>query len=664
MVSGKTVAIAATVTAAVAGLSYIAYFDYKRRHDRTFRRKLKRDRKKAQKKADDVSKSSPDAINDIALELLNEIANDKLPVSAEDKEKFFLAQVSKGETMCGAGPSAYPLAACHFFQALKVYPNPVELVMIYQKTTPTEVFKLVMAMMAQEVRQKQMRYFDVFPPPEKNVQIKDKNKIDAKADSKAKEKKAASAESDKSSDVVVPSRALFSIKSFEKGESIYEEEAVVSTLLPRAQNGQFCDNCMKSVPNAAKQRPEETTDKSEIAEKAENEEADPAKEIEKADDKEEKETSGSIEEKKDDDAETTEKSFAEVAKEAAASDENTTPLTEGSEVFVESKEEIDSPKETKSSTVSNVIDCEKCHKVVYCSEKCRQDAYDAYHQFLCANSDNTQAREFAELAKESHELAPILIAKFFGVLVDREKKKELARALGSLSGSKNADESDADEYTVWEHLECMRYLELIPSATDAAILDKLGKLISTNVPGFTEFISGDRYTMLKGKLDYNAYAVHGSADIEIPAETEATHVSDTIRDDHSATPVGISLYLISSHITHSCDPNAQIVFPDNTSKAAIKALKPIAKGDELRVSFVDTSLDVETRQKLLKNTYRFTCECDKCKSDLAAVAANKNEDDKEDSNAAGNSEKQQPSETEKQEVDESAEHESSPEDVN
>ncbi|KAJ2738607.1 hypothetical protein H4S06_006424, partial [Coemansia sp. BCRC 34490] len=73
MVSGKTVAIAATVTAAVAGLSYIAYFDYKRRHDRTFRRKLKRDRKKAQKKADDVSKSSPDAINDIALELLNEI---------------------------------------------------------------------------------------------------------------------------------------------------------------------------------------------------------------------------------------------------------------------------------------------------------------------------------------------------------------------------------------------------------------------------------------------------------------------------------------------------------------------------------------------------------------------------------------------------------------
>ena len=49
------------------------------------------------------------------------------------------------------GPSKYDEAACCFYRALKVYPNPIELVMIYQKTVPDVIFSLVMAMMAQEV---------------------------------------------------------------------------------------------------------------------------------------------------------------------------------------------------------------------------------------------------------------------------------------------------------------------------------------------------------------------------------------------------------------------------------------------------------------------------------------------------------------------------------
>ncbi|KAJ1797531.1 mitochondrial import receptor subunit tom20, partial [Coemansia sp. RSA 2399] len=575
MVTGKTIGVAAAVTAAVAGLGYIAYFDYKRRHDRKFRRKLMRDRKKVEKKADNVSSTSPESVNEIAIELLNKVAKDKLPASPEEKEQFFMAQVSKGETMCGAGPSAYSSAACHFYQALKVYPNPVELVMIYEKTTPPEVFKLVMTMMAQEVRQKQLRYFDVFPSKDKNVQIKDKNKKDdaEKSKGKTKAKKPSPAGSDSGNDVVIPNRALFSTKSVDEGEIVFEEEAVVSTLLPRAQNGQFCNHCMKSIPNAEPRSEEKAA--SEPADKEGNEEPSA--------------NEGSEEEEGGKDTAELEDEFKDASENSVAAD----------------SEKADEPKETKAVS-GNEFECDKCHEAVYCSEKCRQDAYDAYHQFLCTKSDNAEAQKFADLVKESHELAPILIAKFFGILVDREKKKELARVLGGLNGSNSASEADVDEYTTWEHLECMRYLELVPSNTDIEMLKMLGELMSSSVPGLSEFVTGERYTMLKGKLDYNAYAVHNSQNADVPAETEATHVSDTIRDDHSASPVGISLYLISSHITHSCDPNVQIVFPENTSKAALKALKPIAQGDELHVSFVDTSLDVQTRQKLLKNSYRFT----------------------------------------------------------
>ncbi|KAJ2056931.1 mitochondrial import receptor subunit tom20 [Coemansia sp. S2] len=594
MVTGKTIAIATAVTAAVAGLSYVAYFDYKRRNDRQFRRKLQRNRKKAEKTAQKVSSLSLDDINDQALELLNIVTKEKLPESAEDKEQFFLAQVSRGETLCSAGPAGYTEAACRFYQALMVYPNPVELVMIYQKTTPEEVFKLVMAMMAQEVRQKQSRYFDAFPTADKFVSIKDKNKLGASKGKKAEEGK----------EVVTPNRGLFATKSFEAGEIVYEEDAVVSTLLPCAQNGQFCYHCLKHIPET-KDRVEEAQDETEPAEKVAEEPVEDAEEA-KAEETEDKGDEGKIDEEK-----VSEEKAEEVETEAEAAaipaadvdEEEEEPKTYAEAISVGLTPEF-------SAKSSSALACDKCHEAVYCSEKCRQDAYDGYHQFLCPSSTSSTAREFALLTQQSHELAPILIAKFFGLLVDREKKKELARALG-VAG----ETTEADKYTTWEHLECMRYLELLPTTSDARILRKLGELMSHSVPGLVEFVTSDRYTMLKGKLDYNAYAVH--TDVDVPTASESEIVSDTMRDDHGASAVGTALYLISSHIAHSCDPNAQAVFSEGTDKIAIKTLKPVDKDEELRVSFVDPSLRKEDRQKLLKASYRITCTCPKCESEVS-----------------------------------------------
>ncbi|KAJ1820761.1 mitochondrial import receptor subunit tom20 [Coemansia sp. RSA 2675] len=618
MVNGKTIAIATAVTAAVAGLSYIAYFDYKRRNDRQFRRKLQRNRKKAEKTAQKVSTLSLDDINDQALELLNIVTKEKLPETPEEKEQFFLAQVSRGETLCGAGPAGYTEAACRFYQALMVYPNPVELVMIYQKTTPDEVFKLVMAMMAQEVRLKQSRYYDAFPTPDKFVSIRDKNKL---AGNKAKT-------GDK--EVVTPDRGLFATKSFGAGEIVYEEEAVVSSLLPCAQNGQFCHHCLKRIPGAKDRVEEAQVESAEATEEVTEEAAvEPAEEPvkdddeakaeeveEKADEAKAEDTDEEIEEEKASEEKTEAVAEAEAEIEAeAAADADETKEVEEEKPKTYAEVASTEPTPEASAKTSAALSCDKCDEAVYCSEKCRQDAYDGYHQFLCPSSPS--AREFSQLVQQSHELAPILIAKFFGLLVDREKKKELARALG-IAG----ETTEADKYSTWEHIECMRYLELMPTAGDAKILRKLCDIMMHSVPGLVEFVSSDRFTMLKGKLDYNSYAVHSAADV--PESKDV--VSDTMRDDRSANAVGTALYLISSHIAHSCEPNVQAVFEDGTDKIAIKTLKPVAKDEELRIAFVDPSLAKADRQKLLKASYRITCACPKCESEVAEEEAVKSEE--------------------------------------
>lgn len=45
-------------------------------------------------------------------------------------------------THCALGPEFHLQAALCFYRALRVYPSPVELIVIYQKTVPEDVFKV------------------------------------------------------------------------------------------------------------------------------------------------------------------------------------------------------------------------------------------------------------------------------------------------------------------------------------------------------------------------------------------------------------------------------------------------------------------------------------------------------------------------------------------
>lgn len=86
-----------------------------------------------------------------------------------------MAQVSAGETLCAQGTKPetyifgkmrnrhsdwsyiilgeayYDEAVLPFYKALKVYPAPMELVMIYQKTVPERVFQTIVNILAIEV---------------------------------------------------------------------------------------------------------------------------------------------------------------------------------------------------------------------------------------------------------------------------------------------------------------------------------------------------------------------------------------------------------------------------------------------------------------------------------------------------------------------------------
>jgi SET and MYND domain-containing protein len=76
------------------------------------------------------------------------------------------------------------------------------------------------------------------------------------------------------------------------------------------------------------------------------------------------------------------------------------------------------------------------------------------------------------------------------------------------------------------------------------------------------------------------------------------------------TDVGVALFDRISLLNHSCDPNAVVLF--DGAAAIVRALKPIAAGDELTISYIDRATDRYERQQQLMSQYFFTCSCSRC----------------------------------------------------
>lgn len=117
-----------------------------------FRKSLKRERRRAAR----AEKEKADAANNVQRQrieaLVREAKEEGFPTDVEEKEAYFMEQVARGEALCAAGKSTISYgdkckltvvgpeggidAALCFYKALKVYPQPKDLINIYDKTVP------------------------------------------------------------------------------------------------------------------------------------------------------------------------------------------------------------------------------------------------------------------------------------------------------------------------------------------------------------------------------------------------------------------------------------------------------------------------------------------------------------------------------------------------
>ncbi|KAL3455845.1 mitochondrial outer membrane translocase complex, subunit Tom20 domain-containing protein [Aspergillus heterothallicus] len=143
----STLVVASAGTIITGLLAYAVYFDHKRQTDPEFRKSLKRNNRRLARAVKEEAEAQGAQWRENIKQAVQQAKDEGFPTDLEEKEAYFMGQVAKGESLCAEGADKIE-AALAFYKALKVYPQPKDLISIYDKTVPKEVLEILAEMVA------------------------------------------------------------------------------------------------------------------------------------------------------------------------------------------------------------------------------------------------------------------------------------------------------------------------------------------------------------------------------------------------------------------------------------------------------------------------------------------------------------------------------------
>jgi import receptor subunit TOM20 len=117
--------------------------------------------------------------------------------------------------------------------------------------------------------------------------------------------------------------------------------------------------------------------------------------------------------------------------------------------------------------------------------------------------ENAQ-KAFVEYLIQTKKAAPELVARFVARQVSAETAKMLPRGILPSVASEPVL-TDGGEYSLYDHLERLRYLEVKPADNETRILKDV---LQTALPGLEQFLTEERHATFVGKMSYNSYGVY------------------------------------------------------------------------------------------------------------------------------------------------------------
>ncbi|ORX55926.1 SET domain-containing protein [Piromyces finnis] len=248
---------------------------------------------------------------------------------------------------------------------------------------------------------------------------------------------------------------------------------------------------------------------------------------------------------------------------------------------------------------------------VYCSEECKEKAYKEFQNLLDVDGRDPEhpLLKLEELWKSFHyppeSATPILIARIIAIIRNKldegvSAEEAMAPFLSFKNDKKNQEIGIIQKFLdekfetrikdVHQLIVDALYDPRIPELFTMSSFQTLLCTICLNAQGIgtSNFENYSRFIRDLPDSSVKENALDYLDQFEEGIEEESgmfTHLE------------GSGLYALHKHINHSCEPNAQIRFPFNNNKVQVVALKPIKKGEEITISYIDLSDD---------------CDCEEC----------------------------------------------------
>lgn len=205
----------------------------------------------------------------------------------------------------------------------------------------------------------------------------------------------------------------------------------------------------------------------------------------------------------------------------------------------------------------NLIPCENCTYVLYCSNVCRQKAYDAYHKYECPIMHTLKCLEFDKL-----KLLPLKIAI---------QTKNLYNEIDGFSDANSDDFYKSDRYNEIHNLitnsSKRSVSDIFARATAAAFIFILMKNNTNIFDQCTAFDERQFKELLLLHMQTGPSNFH-----------EITELALNANMAYESQEIGSGAYAFLSLLNHSCSPN--VVRFCYGSTIVLRAIKNIRKGEQ------------------------------------------------------------------------------------
>ncbi|KAJ7462173.1 hypothetical protein FB451DRAFT_1341170 [Mycena latifolia] len=585
-------------------IAYAVYFDYKRRTDPDFRKKIRKQKKRVDKSLAQSREAlaASSGVSEAELrEALKLIKSEPPPPTQEAKENYFMSQVAMGEQLAARGEAFHLPAALSFYRALVVYPSPPELLGIYQKTVPEAIVK-VCATLVQYMRAHSMQ--DRFGTGESRREFFHRTRYGyrRRCRSLIRDRK--------------PPLLHDHVERSEKRCHV----ATIYTHVPPSYILYWPRTVLIHLffcINSSRQRSEMTV-------------------LAYYDVFPPKSTNVSVQSRPLDSDTSGPQKVLILNKDVAAGEviykEHPMLTCLDYDLQFAGTHCTHCLREIQPSLGSIPLISSSSTKSTFCSKPCQVASKTQWFSFLFTLDPPLPAvLELSQLtpsaaALDARRAAQAQLASYLNkdkrvgtMLVAKFVARQLTASVAKTPGTPDYTEADSGEYRIEDHVERWTMGTANPPPEEYPVLVAL---LQATLPGLEAFLGEEIHKMLLRKLTFNAFGVcFGGGRDNRPASTLRPEDAEVTRTPYgTARQIGTALYSVSPYLSHSCTPNARPSFSSGTSELHLVANKDLKKGDELTIAYVDvaqhpgeSAADCRLRRrKELARGWKFACQCSRC----------------------------------------------------